>query len=1299
MTIVTDFPSPPADPHDSAKAERPNRDHPAQDTQRPTDGPTGREVAATERSRGSTKGRSMSNESAEEPGFFEDLEDAIQLEKLSELLELHGELDLSEIVEELELLGHDASSTTVRRALSANQDQFELTADRMWRVRREPRQVAKPAASIPPGPVPVNAHVAPARPRRAVPTGLAGPAETSSLERELRDELNGRRLVAEIDMGAVRLEEVCNALDKAFERGVDKADVASRYPALLTCFLVGHGVYHYNGEFWPTIPLPEIDHHWGVEFERSLKTLDLESFEDIVHGDNGLRYVAPILAHGGVPKEMLGSYFRLLNRHLQHADSGIDLLSHWRTRRAPFAGISKAVSRFLLYGGDLAVDFIDRSIDLFREFERTRAVPHPREAGLPAYVVTAFKKFVSEEEPAAPRSRSGQRVASAYISIDPWTQLGPQATLPRLPSGPDGLWRVQSESRFEPYAVSRHADLYVDLEPSRSWTIGLTAGSTTLSEITFEGLDELTALIFDPSTRKLVRTAGGVRLERAWLLHPVDTTVNVRRTNGNVADLAEVEELPFPGGRWSGYQLREVDLTDVAALVVDSGRGRPPRAITVRPPAERASIVEAPVPHTYTSNGLPVYDCPPTLTVPPGVWTMRLIVDGVTRAPQQVVAEETTSVRLDLDEGIHEIALSVRGPLGADLNLRFVVCPGLEVAHPSRLIMPRDPDALISIAGPLLAFDDRASGEGAQIRVPDVADEVSFTATDASGLTVDLSVRVAKVLWAIDQPALDATEFSTRVTVLREADLASTERSSLLVRTGQADVQLRLSLTADGEAIQEAPVVHTRGVEGRWAFDLKTFADSISQSDAAGFTVELWVGPRPLTVARISRSLGIEDFTATSRGDGTLWVVDLHWEGGRQLTNRVVRLWLLSRPWDGAIEASVPDEVDGHLVLSDSNAKGLSAGEYLVEIVVDDGWATPVRPSEGTPGTAIVRVGSQEDALARLAGDHADAFDRLERVLITRWFDTEFDADDWIAAGGALIQSAAEMAADRLPTFTIDSHQFRALKWACGQQLGHMAHSIIDAADTGHVESSDLLEFSIEMAGLLARKWPVDTPDLTMRGLWALAPSIAAALDLAHGGEPESAARLEEFAGIAPASEADNADERDRENHEEAAEEGIPVGEPLSQVHIAMPAPQLSQIRQHLDLVPDQMLGIDSLVAAHFEWLQAEKEHPGCATSWWHANKSLLKSAIDLPSQAHSHLQARVPPRGTEPWAALPQLTLQAALMCVLGHDDSAIAARALHSATQFAPRLVRRDLTLAHYLVALDRRRVQEGTSDDDLA
>jgi hypothetical protein len=148
----------------------------------------------------------------------------------------------------------------------------------------------------------------------------------------------------------------------------------------------------------------------------------------------------------------------------------------------------------------------------------------------------------------------------------------------------------------------------------------------------------------------------------------------------------------------------------------------------------------------------------------------------------------------------------------------------------------------------------------------------------------------------------------------------------------------------------------------------------------------------------------------------------------------------------------------------------------------------------------------------------------------------------------------------------------------------------------------------------------------------------------------------------------------------------VGVGAAVNQQLLGMGATQLDVLRRAIDLVPKQLLGIDAYVAASFEWLSADKAEPGLGANWWANNEALCKGATKRFPSAEEHLSARVPPNGTEPWAAVPFGTLALALEVISDGDDAALAIRGLLDAVTFAPRLVTRDLVLSLVLLRAPR-------------
>jgi hypothetical protein len=85
---------------------------------------------------------------------------------------------------------------------------------------------------------------------------------------------------------------------------------------------------------------------------------------------------------------------------------------------------------------------------------------------------------------------------------------------------------------------------------------------------------------------------------------------------------------------------------------------------------------------------------------------------------------------------------------------------------------------------------------------------------------------------------------------------------------------------------------------------------------------------------------------------------------------------------------------------------------------------------------------------------------------------------------------------------------------------------------------------------------------------------------------------------------------------------------------------------------------------------------------WWQEHRAMAAISPGWGNAAAVHMQARTPPRGKVEWPAIPRETLGAALTLLADDIDSPFAAQTLASAAKFAPRLVARDLTLAHVLL-----------------
>lgn len=91
---------------------------------------------------------------------------------------------------------------------------------------------------------------------------------------------------------------------------------------------------------------------------------------------------------------------------------------------------------------EIAIDYLDRCIDMLRAYSAHQRVGTPAEVGLPPYVIATFKRLESKQ---IERARTGRmrRVPCPSIRIDPWAPFGPELELPQVPFDLAGAtWRM-----------------------------------------------------------------------------------------------------------------------------------------------------------------------------------------------------------------------------------------------------------------------------------------------------------------------------------------------------------------------------------------------------------------------------------------------------------------------------------------------------------------------------------------------------------------------------------------------------------------------------------------------------------------------------------------------------------------------------------------------------------------------------------------------------------------------------------------------------------------------------------------
>lgn len=1085
------------------------------------------------------------------------------------------------------------------------------------------------------------------------------------LELDLRDRLRGRRMVSEIGLDAKLLTEVEDALADVIHPGSDPLDVAASFPALISVYLVAHGIYRYRaGSYWNDFGIPSIGQPYGKAFESAVRRLDLESFDDMVSGDQALPFVSPILAHGGIPGYCLDDFFELVAHGMrQGASNATSLMTTWRTRRSAFANIDKPVRRFLMFGGDLSRDFLDRCIDLIREWSRSGVVLPPAEVGLPAYVVTGFRKLTTTGrlDRTSIHSRGGRLgVRRPSLVCDPWEISGPCIKLARF-AGADSssVWTVVNAAGIYRERASSTSDALLPVGPARQWAIQLHVGRELVSDTIIEGIDEMPALLFDSTTGDQVAPGMGLSRADVVVLRPGDKTVRVIG-GGGARPATVLESLPEPTGPWSGYVLERIDLADCSA--VEIGNDVTQRRISVRS-VERPALDGRVLEGSTGADGSPVYTADVSIRLPQSAvpWTVRVAVDGTVH---EVEPADCGLPRLGGVLPVDRAALVrvlVRGVIGSDLRTQFTWIPGLDVTRPDRLALPGEPAPSIQLSCPDVAPVEHEPGAVITVRAPMDGDSIDLT-FPGSITPIGVRIHVPRLMWGTVNAGM-CTMGVARVQ-LSTLDFAGSEVPGLAVTTGERDTPVSVVLSCNGRQLQRSDKALASGARGQCRFDLARFADTVSRlDDRAEISLLVGQSERPVGVGVITPEFDVSQIEVNSTLEPDRLVLDVSFNQPRPVRHRVVRLWSLARVWDDPVVSRIPDDAgsDTDVTL----APPPPPGPYLVEIAVDDGWTTVTQPDPDGPSVTHHYVGDE----AMVATDLVERSTDDPRVLVESIMVLGRPVRP-IMHGEVvgLVLPALMSWADLTNRRHLAPRQERSAEALLRILHGgreHLAPAVEDLAAADEVEPTDLLRLAVEFGPAVPHDGRALPPEIA--SVWQLEPALGAMLELGKP-LPDGPGHARDYLGWGVGDSIDDLD----------------VGEWLNQQWLGMRLTQLEGIRAALQFeVLPRTLTKDALGEATLEWLGNDKRQGGgVAERWRSEHRGVTRFELPTSPAIRAHLSARSVPKGTEAWGLLPQLTLAAALHICARTDGAGAGRRALLAATRFAPLQVRRDLILARVLV-----------------
>ena len=688
-------------------------------------------------------------------------------------------------------------------------------------------------------------------------------------EGRLAEELQGKRLICEV---GVSQEDV-----SVWRKGIIQCHLLAwnLYPSISAIITVNTGIFEYcHGDFWSAFPGLDsaVDQsQWGQHFKRFLENhASLETFQNLP----GLAYVAPILAHGGVPQYCLVDFFVLLSKYGDPEQPSSEFIDFLGLHKNVMVNIDKPVQRFLLHGGEVAEEFVARCLALFQSRKQDDG---GGTHGLPERVaIDFFPKWYAEH--GSTQRQHIHRFPKPEIRIQPgdlWIYL----RLPRSDDhpeiGPDACWEVDGK----PWAVSRNHE--IPLTFSDCWTVKCKDHEVNLQGIS----NNEPAMFFDSLSGKMIPNPRLRRLpEHLWAVFSQSASVE--------PEPSFREGIPT----WPRYDIAVFNLEGQRHLKIGDHQ------FEVRRPFFH--IEQDPVVIGVTSaEGLPIFHLPPKID-----W------EGKANFSQTRHVHNEGNIDISSDEfhmwfdepGEYEFIL--RGPFGQNVHKRFVLIPGLNINLQPEVMWPNTPWTKCEVSAEQV--DIRSMGGDLP---PFIIHDHSFhfqVMFEDTNTVINLIVEALRLRWRVIMSSEEVFEWGIKPISLSVDQLEQADYPRLICEMGETANEVDVSLIGKHGAIQ--PPQGQRSVVSQknniWAFDLRMVRDQVRQSGLAeefdirvkGLDgVQLYNG----TVFAVQPYWNLQEFQVKWKKQDEGHVIRVTWrEKGNTITGRWLILIPLWRPWEVVIQ-------------------------------------------------------------------------------------------------------------------------------------------------------------------------------------------------------------------------------------------------------------------------------------------------------------------------------------------------------------------------------------------------------------
>lgn len=835
--------------------------------------------------------------------------------------------------------------------------------------------------------------------------------QLNDLEARYSQELRRISLIGELAIDEEDCQKIGNFFGEILEKRITKTAlemIIKKYPATFLVFLTGVGIYHYDeAGYWPAVSdflggrqYLRIQDTLKNEYQNLLPRFDLPDFleEREEYRGKTFYYVRLILLHGGIPKASLDSFFADVVRPICENPDLEDLpvdeqLDDIRQFNRFYQTTDKPVVQFLDFGGNVAKDFLERSIALYQTYKDDDEILDAEQAGLPPYVIKFFSRWVEERES---KSVELHRKANrAKIKFEPWgvgifLLLPPQQSSIISDYQEKNLWELEIDADIQ--EIDAAVSDYGELTETRSLQVlirkpfekicahflAIQEQKKTCFKPNEDGL-----YLFSPKSGNLEKR---IKATRVWIVYPDSYSLDVVSGTGN-----RYEVLPDLGGEWRGFKIEAWDFT-LARQITIKNNSQLVRTLSLSAQDEKNKpYLEAVHEFSQDLNENPVFiGHPPKIIIPIqnmdelNRWKIdvKSLENAAPRINKLLAISELSPDAIQIIGDTIEIALGhetllgrrpfgkfrahAKGPLGKSALFRFSILPELHMRGNEKMFLPVNHKIKsmnlvcdVGFTAGIKASDNfseifRDERNQFQLKVnpalPQMPIRIFQDFQNPQSAFIDVQIKVNSLRWKIVSDWNIPEEWYVTPLLISQDAFLQKEGAFAIVhfpKDKETAGNLVLALTdSRGNDLQRSKqqydVAKIDSELYRFTFDQFTSTIAQSSSPIHSFVIRLvdpeteesiWTQP----ITSVRQRLDVSNLRIIVDEKEGNYDLSYQWEEIIALKFRTFVLWPEWRYWDPPTLIEIPDEAENQFSTT-LNIQQIIPGEYLVQMVVFDPW-------------------------------------------------------------------------------------------------------------------------------------------------------------------------------------------------------------------------------------------------------------------------------------------------------------------------------------------------------------------------